>query len=449
MQLLLLHALGLVVLAAPPPLVRDKTKALLGARPTPPTWVQSWAVANSTVIYACNYSGFYDPDFIAQFALVQLDWSTGKDLWANMHPMDAEQLMVEQVDRIQRGRPGTITMVYRNTVKALSWFGSVRAKLSDAAYAGWFLPYKSSNPVSPACDVAHSPPLCTTLYHDQMQTPQYHVRDDGQNGTCESPCDSGGVPTGEYLWDLRNESARAFILADMLGSTAVGHPHVTGLYLDDYWTNSQEPIYPSGNQPPWGYCTYWKTGGPSEIQLNCIEDMGLTQADVHDLYSGWRTLYGDIMAGMDKAGAIAFQSFHSAGTPDRASIQASLRALCAQGSSSSVYTAAYYQTLTTPPACCPANRDTTLLQFDMDLAYFMLVRGPWAWLGYSYTFCAAKYTMPPALFLDYGDPLSTCAESAPGIFTRRFAHAVATVDTNAYTGRVALDGAADVASQYV
>jgi hypothetical protein len=409
-------------------------------RPVPPSWVQSWAPANSTAIYACNYSGFFDAKFLAQFALVQLDWSTGKNVWANQHPMDAETLMIDQVERIQRARPGTITMVYRNTVKALSWFRSVREKLVDPAYAGFFLSYATSatNPSSPACDTAYSPPLCSRLYHDQMQTPQYKVHDDGQNGTCFAPCDCGGVPVGEYLFDLRNNSAREFLLEHVLSSTALGHPSVTGLYLDDYWVNHQEPIYPDGNQPPWGYCSHTPTGGPSEIQLDCIKDMGLTQQDVDDLYAGWRMSYDTIIDAMGDAGAIAYQSFHFLSTPSAAHIYSDLLSNCQQGEHSPLYTAPLMHILTTPPACCPATRNTTLLQFEQDLAYFMLVRGPWAWIGYNYEFCAERYTMPRALADDYGAALGTCAPTHPGstVFAREYERATVFFDTSDYTGTI-------------
>ena len=108
-------------------------------RSVPPQWPQSWAVKNSLQIYACNYSGWLDADLISKFSLVALDWSTGKELWANEHTMDAEQLMVDQVAKILERRPDTIAFVYRNTVKALSWFGSVREKLADPRYSGYFL----------------------------------------------------------------------------------------------------------------------------------------------------------------------------------------------------------------------------------------------------------------------------------------------------------------------
>ena len=81
--------------------------------PTPPSWGQSWAIANSTAIYACNYSGEFDLGFITQFALVALDWSHGKQVWANEHPMSSEQMLLREANRIKAARPSTNVMVYR------------------------------------------------------------------------------------------------------------------------------------------------------------------------------------------------------------------------------------------------------------------------------------------------------------------------------------------------
>ena len=244
--------------AVPPAQMRQKLMDLgkrqaLGARPVPPTWVQSWAVANSLATYACNYSGFFEPAYTRQFSLIALDWSTGKQAWANQHPMDAEQLMVDQVNAIEAARPGTISLVYRNTVKALAWFSHVREKLADPAYAGFFLPYSPAVPApqSPACDAAFDPPRCTALFHDQMQSPQFNVSDDGQNGTCFTGCDAGaGVPSGEYLWDLRNASARAYVLENILGPTALGHPSITGLYLGEAAAAAVPQLSATAPAPP-------------------------------------------------------------------------------------------------------------------------------------------------------------------------------------------------------
>lgn len=440
MRLLTISCLFLVASAATPASMfshLNKT-GLLRKKTAPPSWPQSWAVANSTVTYGCNYSGYFDPAYIAQFALVALDWSHGKEVWANEHPMDGEALLLEQVLRIRANRPNTITMVYRNTVKALSWFSHVREKIIDPAFAGWFLPYNTNATApfqSPACDPVGA---CSTLYHDQMQTPQPLIVDDGSNGTCTlSFCDSGGPPTGEFLWDLRNASAREYMLENILGPTALGNDAITGLYLDDYWSPHQA-VDPSGNQPPWGYCTYSPIGGPSEISFNCIEDMALTASDVSSLTAAWTDSFSHIMDVMDDAGALSFFSFDFASTPSPSQIGSALTTMCSTGTTGPVYNSLLYLTLSTPNSCCPPTRNTTLLSFAQDLVYFQLIRGPFAWIGYTWDFCAANHEMPDGLFLNYGDPMGTCSESAPGIFTREFEHATAVFNVTDFTAAMVM-----------
>ena len=59
---------------------------------------------------------------------------------------------------------------YRNSIKALPWFTSVRTILNDPAYAAWFIPFKKGGSFPngtwhvPACDANYKPPLCSQLY---------------------------------------------------------------------------------------------------------------------------------------------------------------------------------------------------------------------------------------------------------------------------------------------
>ena len=80
-----------------------------------------------------------------------------------------------QAERTKRANPDGKVFVYRNSVHAMPWFPTVRAKLEDPQYAGFFLhfdPKRGHNTSVPQCDNTYSPPLCTTLYHDQTQTPK-------------------------------------------------------------------------------------------------------------------------------------------------------------------------------------------------------------------------------------------------------------------------------------
>ena len=49
----------------------------------------------------------------------------------NTKPMDCEKLLVTQAETNLKANPQSRAFVYRNLVKALNWFGSVREKLDD------------------------------------------------------------------------------------------------------------------------------------------------------------------------------------------------------------------------------------------------------------------------------------------------------------------------------
>merc|ERR1712050_582171 len=87
-------------------------------------------------------------------------------------------------------------------------------------------------------------------------------------------------------------------------------------------------------------------------------------------------------------------------------------------------------------------QNLTLPYFRQDLATFLLVRGPYAWLGYGFQGCASNFTngtfpgnswresgyvWPSLLDADFGVPEedSECHETAPGseVFTREWTKA--------------------------
>jgi hypothetical protein len=133
-----------------------------------PTWPVTYNMQDSTVIQPCNMSGFLNATLYSQFGLVSVDWSNAKQLWVEP-PMSCEELLVEQAAQLKAARPGVRVMGYRNIVKALPWFSSVRARMDNPQYADWFLSFSpSAKPYHvPQCDDNYSPPRCTTLYHDQ------------------------------------------------------------------------------------------------------------------------------------------------------------------------------------------------------------------------------------------------------------------------------------------
>ena len=194
---------------------------------------------SSTIIQPCNKTGFLNATLYSQFGVVSVDWSNAKQLWVQP-PMSCEERLVEQAALLKAARPGVRVMGYRNIVKALPWFSSVRARMEDPATRDWFIPFNAHNTTPyhvPQCDDAFSPPKCTALYHDKEQTPGYPQGD----GNCPGPCDCGVHPCGEYLFNYENATKNG--LADwivneaVLGPNGLGNANLSGFYLDDEWYN--------------------------------------------------------------------------------------------------------------------------------------------------------------------------------------------------------------------
>ena len=82
----------------------------------------------------CNGSGWSSPERGAAFGIVSYDWSNAKKEWAAAKPMDCEKRLQTQA-RMTKAAGGLHVFVYRNVVKALPWFASVREKLDDPAYS--------------------------------------------------------------------------------------------------------------------------------------------------------------------------------------------------------------------------------------------------------------------------------------------------------------------------
>lgn len=183
-----------------------------------PQWKPTWDMRRSTILYACNASGLHSVEQAVQYGVVVYDWSNGKAIWANQQPMNDEELLTKQAEMVQAADPGVPgeqprVWVYRNTIKALNWYTSVREKLDDPAYSGWFVRFKDYT--GPASNNSYHVPACTYekcsgFYHDQVwqqcvqcraecstqpincailqeQTPEYPHGD----GSCESECDCG------------------------------------------------------------------------------------------------------------------------------------------------------------------------------------------------------------------------------------------------------------------
>jgi hypothetical protein len=271
-------------------------------RPTVCPYPITYQMNRSTIIMPCNESGLTDPQSTKGWGIVDFDWSNAKSVWAKAKPMNCEEMLVEQVKKTTVASPGTTVWVYRNGIKALPWYTLVRKKVTDPAYAPWFMKFSDqvianhSAAHVPVCDTNYQPPRCSNLYHDQSQTPGFPKGD----GNCAAPgCDVGSVPVGEYLFDPRaanmSINGQTFIqwyLDEYLfGPTGAGNPNISGFYFDDTWGG----------------------GGPSEMDRHAAEDMGLSSSDLTDLVRAFSWVMDTAYATILKRGKFTWNQFWNAG----------------------------------------------------------------------------------------------------------------------------------------
>lgn len=408
-----------------------------------------------------------------------------------------------------------IVFVYRNLVKALPWYSSVRNKLLDPAYAGWFL--KFSPDVThhvPNCSTDASGTKCSAFYHDQEQTPRpgaagptrvkdgawyiYNntndvsglrpgwktITDGGPQptwdacraaaekagrkmftwwvypkaalGDCwfssdwnttspppepqkslptveaghvsgyrpdtgETPppslgtvgqmcangvCDCGpGLPCGEYLWDHRNASLREWLVDEFVGGpNGLANPSVDGFFFDDGWSVKADPV-PSWAPPSYRQCDMAVGGGATEEDFFCTRDMGLTPGDVQAIHGNWSATMAAVMEKVDRGQGFVFQQLASRDASldlkdPRPGCAAYMRKACMANSTVQQLPLLFEFTR-------KAFHDPFPLPFPLeDVAMFLLVRGPYAWIGYSWMGCntgeVADFLRPKEVNVDYG-----------------------------------------------
>lgn len=157
--------------------------------------------------------------------------------------MNCEEDLVSQAALVAAQGSGGHVFSYFNLVKALPWYTSVREKLEDPAYSGFFLKFKPGGSLPngsyyvPNCDTTFSPPLCSAFYHDQEQTPAVpSPSNPNPDGSCVEHCYVGNhTPVGEYLWDHRNGSMlRSFLINDvLLGPSFLGSGIISGMFIGE------------------------------------------------------------------------------------------------------------------------------------------------------------------------------------------------------------------------
>lgn len=327
-------------------------------------------------------------------------------------------------------------------VKALPWFTSVREKITNPAYAPWFLNFSAeviadnSKAHVPVCDDNYSPPLCSNYYHDQSQTPGYPHGD----GNCAAPgCDVGSVPVGEYLFDHRNANVsinnQTFIQwfkEEYFGGPAgIGNDHIIGFYIDDDWGNMN-------------------ANGPSEMEGHAMVDMGLGPQELKEIVAAYNWVTNQVYEYIVSKGKFSWDLFlnndpnciNCGDCPQpwvkRETCKEDLRAYGTNSTSPFIDRALLYGF---SPGSCHGVDPSHLTEVDEDVANFLLVRGRYAFLGNGWTGCSREYEYPAKQFnADYGVPLGLAKETSEdsGVFVREWSHATVEMDCNTYTPKITL-----------
>jgi len=401
-----------------------------------PRWEPTYTMARSTLIQPCNWSGTMDSTWLAQWGIVSMDWSNGRAQWANQHPMYCDGMLLDQIKGIKQASGNTTKVfTYRNIVKALPWFIDVREKIIDPAYSGWFLKFKGDisrdNYTNSPCQGMQG---CSALYHDELSTPQDTGKPNIQkDGWCNSTCDCGGVPCGEYLFDHRNSSVGDWLVDTfLLGQTGMGSEYVDGYFLDDGW----------GGHGGWGCQLTSPFGGPTEMNGHCVQDMGLDGTDVAQITAAWHQNFVTAKAVAVAAGGFEWHLLAGYEAPlkgDAGQCKAFFVEACLPHSTPYDSALAVYFT---PDPEKPGRAP----RWKEDLATFLLIRGPFAWIGHGFSTCSLGdesvggagelYERPPALDVEYGAPLGLCSEMQPGVFTRKWSKATVTFDCATTTGSI-------------
>jgi len=393
----------------------------------------TWQMNQSTIIMPCNNSGFTDPKTTAGWAVIDFDWSNGKAIWAKKRPMNDEEVLQQQVVLSTSSSLGQTVWVYRGSMWAYPWYTSVRKTLEDPAYSDWYLKFKPQGPWhANKCDDNYKPALCSNLYHNQEQSPEFPHGD----GDCAAPnCDCGkGVPCGFYIWNhssttvVNNQTFLEWFRDDYIFDYQGTSPLVSGMYFDDWFPQK---------------------GGFPDPYPDMVSDMGLTPAEQNaigiDYTKNMAVIYKEILS----RGMFSWQQmWNGQSSPDQkngcctgplvekgAGCAAQLRKLCTSSSPAQNRLMKYAFS----PGRCHGD-PSKLTDPLQDIANFLLVRGKYAFLGHGWLGCSRTYQVPEQINWDYGEPTELCKETAPnsGVFTRDWTKATVGMDCNSWTPTIKL-----------
>eukprot|EP01052_Picozoa_sp_SAG31_P009045 SAG31_NODE_467_length_15267_cov_13.792919_21_plen_264_part_00 len=195
-------------------------------------------------------------------------------------------------------------------------------------------------------------------------------------------------------------------------------------------------------------------GGAGDVHGSEILDCDLSFEDSTDIYTGWLASMQLLVKTIIERGGFLWQMFNGgqdtvwravSGCTNcsrftqpkitRDSCAATLREACRPTSMQQLGALRY--TVEMNKTCSDNNLDgCVVIDLHQHLASFLLMRGPWAWLGYAWVGCSRPYARPKEFDADVGEPIGFCTETAPGTFERNWTKAKVKLDCNRWIGNV-------------
>jgi hypothetical protein len=193
------------------------------------------------------------------------------------------------------------------------------------------------------------------------------------------------APCGEYLFDYRNASLLPWLLDNFVLSNttllAAGGV-ISGLFLDDYWCSPPPPEFNNSRPHNETYCSN-PAPGPSETLLGCVADLGLQPADIYDLTIGWQKALESMQSAVLSAGGYTWSLMP--GQKDANAQPVIVNSTNCIKWLTRATSSAGCQALQQAPLLAGLSYNGTLESFpwlQQQLAAFLLMRGPYAWLGW-------------------------------------------------------------------
>eukprot|EP00937_MAST-01D_sp_MAST-1D-sp2_P004966 g4966.t1 len=355
-------------------------------------WKPTWAMNESTIILWRNATGLQPAEDFKGYGVVMLDWSHA----------------------------------------AAHWINDFHPMNNGAALAEQCAAVKAANP-NVKCVVYRNSVKALNQFADvgeKVDDPRYAgfflpFREDA---TSPTRCWCGGDTVGaNLLWLVHDYFG---------GKDCLGADSIDGLILDDNWSADT---------------------GPSEENEYSLGDMGLTPADAADIASNWSLALDELQSSAASQGKYIVPSYAG----DSMSTRSHNHTECAQRmrqlgcapdageTGPMVFTVRFNSNDT-------AARQLTAIDATLDVAYYLLGRGPVAWIGAGYCLgwaLALRYDVPAErpitiadfhvdLFeRDYGVPLGRCEETSQGseVFVRQWSKATAKIDCRAFTGHITMN----------